>query len=84
MCQNPCKTLGFKKNMVYKIPPGGGGGKPYPASGLHVRKQPIIALYLEFLKQPIIELYFEFETVLKFYKLKAWWEDRFLIKMWRM
>ena len=35
MLQNPCKTLGFKKNVVYKIPPGGGGGgKPYPASGL--------------------------------------------------
>ena len=33
MLQNPHKTLGFKKNMVYKIPPGG-GGKPYPASGL--------------------------------------------------
>ena len=25
MLQNPCKTLGFKKNMVYEIPPGGGG-----------------------------------------------------------
>ena len=24
MLQNPHKTLGFKKNMVYKIPPGGG------------------------------------------------------------
>ena len=35
MLQDPCKTLGFKKNMVYKIPPGGGGGKPYPASGLN-------------------------------------------------
>ena len=35
MLQNACKTLGFKKNMVYKIPPGG-GGKPYPASGLKV------------------------------------------------
>ena len=35
MLQNPCKTLGFKKKMVYKIPPGG-GGKPYPASGLYV------------------------------------------------
>ena len=23
MLQNSCKTLGFKKNMVYKIPPGG-------------------------------------------------------------
>ena len=32
MLQNPRKTLGFMKNMVYKIPPG--GGKPYPASGL--------------------------------------------------
>ena len=27
MLQNACKTLGFKKNMVYKIPPGGGGGE---------------------------------------------------------
>ena len=26
MLQNPCKTLGYKKNMVYEIPPGGGGG----------------------------------------------------------
>ena len=26
MLQNPCKTLGFKKNMVYKISPGGAGG----------------------------------------------------------
>ena len=34
MLQYPCKTLGFKNNMVYKIPPGG-GGKPYPASGLN-------------------------------------------------
>ena len=33
MLQNPRKILGFKKNIVYKIPPGG-GGKPYPASGL--------------------------------------------------
>ena len=33
MLQNPRKMMGFKKNMVYKIPPGG-GGKPYPASGL--------------------------------------------------
>ena len=24
--------------MVYKIPPGGGGGKPYPASGLNTVK----------------------------------------------
>ena len=23
MLQNPCKTLGLKKNMVHKIPPGG-------------------------------------------------------------
>ena len=33
MLQNPCKTLGFKKNMVYKILPG--GSKPCPASGLN-------------------------------------------------
>ena len=37
MLQNACKILGFKKNMVYKIPPGG-GGKPYPASGLMLTK----------------------------------------------
>ena len=35
MLQNPCKTLGFKENMVYKTLPGGGNGgdKAYPASG---------------------------------------------------
>ena len=45
MLQNPCKTLGFKKNMVYKIPPGGGGGgKPYPASGLFLKF--IVFIYL--------------------------------------
>ena len=33
MLQNARKTLCFKNNMVYKIPPG--GGKPYPASGLY-------------------------------------------------
>ena len=43
MLQNPCKTLGFKKNMVYKIPPGG-GGKPYPASGLY-RPVPYLIQY---------------------------------------
>ena len=37
MLQNPCKTLGFRKNMVYKITPG--GGKPYPASGLKIMSQ---------------------------------------------
>ena len=26
MLQNPCKIVGFKKIMVYKIIPGGGGG----------------------------------------------------------
>ena len=34
MLQNPGKTSDFKENMVYEIPPGDGGGKPYPASGL--------------------------------------------------
>ena len=33
MLQNPCKTLGFKKNMFTKFLLGG-GGKPYPASDL--------------------------------------------------
>ena len=28
------KTWGFKKIMVYKIPPGGGWGKLYLATGL--------------------------------------------------
>ena len=37
MLQNPCKTLSFKKDMVYEIPPGG-GGKPYPASGLSTQR----------------------------------------------
>ena len=27
MLQNPCKTLDFKKNMVYEIPGRGGGGE---------------------------------------------------------
>ena len=35
MLQNPRKTLGFKKNMVFEIS-SGGGGKPYLASGLYV------------------------------------------------
>ena len=52
MLQNPCKTLGFKKNMVYKIPPGG-GGKPYPASGLHTVKMKVekkIFFFLNFIR----------------------------------
>ena len=32
MLQNVRKTIGFKKNMVYKISPG--GGKPYLSSSL--------------------------------------------------
>ena len=36
MMQNPCKTLGFKNNMVYKISPT--GGRPYPDSGLEGEK----------------------------------------------
>ena len=42
MLQNPRKTLGYTKNMVYKIPPGGGGGKPYPASGLYGEKRSFV------------------------------------------
>ena len=41
MLQNPRKTLGYTKNMVYEIPPGG-GGKPYPASGLLDRVIPYL------------------------------------------
>ena len=47
MLQNPCKTLGFKTNMVYKIPLDGGGGKPYPASGLMNKRQQKYYLNLE-------------------------------------
>ena len=50
MLQNPRKTLGFKKNMVYKIPPGG-GGKPYPASGLLIfpkNAEKMLLLWLAF------------------------------------
>ena len=36
MLQNPCKTLGFIKSMVYKIAPGS-GGKAYLASGLIIK-----------------------------------------------
>ena len=35
MLQNPCKTLGFKIIWSAKFPLGG-GGKPYPASGLYI------------------------------------------------
>ena len=48
MLQNPRKTLGFKKSMVYKIPPGG-GGKPYPASGL----QGMLEVYLRCLLRDV-------------------------------
>ena len=41
MLQNHCKTLGFMKNMTYKISPVG-GGKPYPASGLNVLIEKLI------------------------------------------
>ena len=45
MLQNPRKTLGFKKNMVYEIPPGG-GGKPYPASGLIILSNATVKKYI--------------------------------------
>ena len=50
MLQNPRKTLGYTKNMVYKIPlgGGGGGGKPYPASGLCRKVRAFNALMLAF------------------------------------
>ena len=33
MFQNPCKTLGFKKNMVYKIPLGEVNHQNFPGGG---------------------------------------------------
>ena len=41
MLQNTCKTMGFKKIMVYEITPGG-GSKPYLASGLILVTQSIL------------------------------------------
>ena len=49
MLQNPCKTLGFKKNMVYKIPPGGEVNHIQPVAYCVTKEQPHIAyqsLYL--------------------------------------
>ena len=42
MLQITSKTLGFQKIMVYKTPPGGGGGKPYLARGLSMMHEYII------------------------------------------
>ena len=39
MLRNPCKTLGYMKNMVFTISPG--GGKPYSASGLYMYTLPV-------------------------------------------
>ena len=65
MLQNPRKTLGFKKIMVYKILPGGGGGgdKPFPDSDLlnisavHQKHKPKrgIHIYFTFSKKPKFE-----------------------------
>ena len=54
MLQNPCKTLGFKKNMVHEIPPEG-GGKQYSASGLLRREKyiPGTADFMAFIPDPI-------------------------------
>ena len=52
MLQNPRKTLGFKKNMVYKIP-SGGGGKPYPASGLNIVIFNSYKIGLEITRNPV-------------------------------
>ena len=43
MLQNPCKTLGFKKNMVYKIPPGGGEVN-------HIQPVAYMGYYCQYLK----------------------------------
>ena len=40
MLQNPCKTLGFKKNMVYKIPPWGEVNHIQPVAYFLSREKP--------------------------------------------
>ena len=40
MLQNPRKTLGFKKNMVYKIPPGGEVNHIQPVAYCDRRRSP--------------------------------------------
>ena len=70
MLQNPCKTLGFKKKMVYKIPPGG-GGKPYPASGLICLLLTTLATSVTiFERRPLVGplLFFKLGRVLKCYE----------------
>ena len=39
MLQNPCKTLGFMKNIVYKIPPGGEVNHIQPVAYYHYEKK---------------------------------------------
>ena len=49
MLHNTSKTLGFKKIMVYKISPGG-GGQPYLARGLIAHGPICIAAFITFSK----------------------------------
>ena len=44
MLQNPCKTLGFKKNMVYEIPPGGEVNHIQPVA--YLLRKPITHIHL--------------------------------------
>ena len=50
MLQNPCKTLGFKKNMVYEIPPGGEVNHIQPVAYklLHVYLGPIPVMLTDY------------------------------------
>ena len=76
MLQNACKILGCKKNMVYKIPPGG-GGKPYPASGLIHAVLSRNTIFVMLVVQLNL-LYFECEHKYAYFRLIVYQEATFL------
>ena len=53
MLQNPCKTLGFKKNMVYKIPPGGEVNHIQPVA--YIFSESIVSKFSEYFEQSKFE-----------------------------
>ena len=77
MLQNPCKTLGFKKNMVYEIPPG--GGKPYSASGLFAfklnRGSCMSKSSIKFMGRVRFTLYFLSKNILFFFDILDLYTD---------
>ena len=97
MLQNPCKTLGFKKNMDYAIPPGGGGGegKLYPASGLTTMELVLknfslpvsfvcvyrIVFYHFICPRQLISFLYTFSEISKIYKITSIFSSFFSIKV---